>query len=267
MVMDSQTRRRHSEALQGLRRHGLLLGGLSATDKLANHSSVEAPSSIQARVLSGAFLRVGAFCNLSGGTLNNVVVGRYGSIAPGVVTGSHEHPTDWLTTSRTAYYPEVNGWDRLIAGDEAPAIHTRKAPYFGSCPITTLGPDVWIAQGAFIKAGVSIGAGAIIGARATVVKDVPPYAIVVGTPARVLRLRFPEPVIERLLKVQWWQYSIYELFDAPMDDIERALDVIEELVASGKRAPFKGPILTADELIAPPAALARLEGPPLALAN
>ena len=60
----------------------------------------------------------------------------------------------------------------------------------------------------------------------------PPYAIVVGTPGRVLRLRFPEPVIERLLKVQWWQYSIYDLFDAPMNDIERALDVIEDQVAS-----------------------------------
>lgn len=267
MVMDNTTRALDKAALQGFRQHGFILGGLSATTKFAQHTCIEGPSAIQAKVLSGALLRVGAFSNLSGGTLNNVVVGRYGSIAPGVVTGSHEHPIDWLTTSRTAYYPEVNGWDRLMAGAEAPSIHTRKSRFPGSCPITTLGPDVWIGQGAFIKSGVSIGAGAIIGARATVVKDVPPYAIVVGTPGRVLRLRFPEPVVERLLRVQWWQYSIYDLFDAPMDDIDRALDVIEDQVAAGKLTPFEGPVLTVEDLTDPTAALARLEERSLALAN
>ena len=164
MVMDSTTPALTPAALRDFRQRGLLLGGLAATKRLANNSWIEGPTAIQARVLSGAFLRVGAFCNLSGGTLNNVVVGRYASMAQGVVTGSHEHPTDWLTTSRTAYYPEVNGWDRLMAGAEAPSIHARRSRFPGSCPITTLGPDAWIGQGAFIKSGVTIGAGAIIGA-------------------------------------------------------------------------------------------------------
>ena len=267
MVMDSTKRALKAAALQGFPRHGLILGGLSQTAKLAKGSWIEAPSAVQARIVNGAYLRVGAFCNLNGGTLNNIVVGRYASIAKGVVTGTHEHPTDWLTTSRAAYYPELYGWDRLAAGAEAPSIHARKAFYPESCPITTLGPDVWIGEGAFIKSGVTIGAGAIIGARATVVKDVPPYAIIVGTPGRVLRLRFPEPVVERLLKVQWWRYSIYDLFDAPMDDIERALDVIEDHVASGRLTPFEGLVLKDDELTDLPAALARLEERPLALAN
>ena len=103
-----------------------------------------------------------------------------------------------------------------------------------------IGPDVWIGQGAFIKAGVTIGAGAIIGARATVLRDVPPYAIVVGTPGRVVRLRFPEATVERLLAVEWWRYSIYDLFDAPMDSINAALDVIENLVATGAVSPYVG---------------------------
>ena len=90
-----------------------------------------------------------------------------------------------------------------------------------------------------MKAGVTIGAGAIVGARSTVLRDVPPYAIVVGTPARVLRLRFPELTIERLLNVAWWQYSIYDLFDAPMDSIDKALDVIEALVARGADPPLR----------------------------
>ena len=57
--------------------------------------------------------------------------------------------------------------------------------------------------------------------------------IVVGTPGRVLRLRFPEATVERLLALQWWQYSLYDLFEAPMDSIDAALDTIEELVAAG----------------------------------
>ena len=177
-----------------------------------------------------------------GGTINNVRFGRYCSVASGVVIGPHEHPTDWLTTSRTAYYPEVNGWDELVAGANLAKVHARSAarsPRAARTP--TIGPDVWIGQGAFIKAGITIGAGAIIGARATVLRDVPPYAIVVGTPGRVLRLRFPEATVERLLALAWWRYSIYDLFDAPMDSIDAALDVIEALVASGAVRAVPGP--------------------------
>jgi len=255
------------DTLATFRAYGLRLRGLSGTEKLDDRSSIEGPTSVLSTVTPGAYLKVGAFCNLSGGTLNNVETGRYCSIAQGVVIGSHEHPTDWLTTSRTAYYPEVNGWDRLMAGGAAPGIHARKSRFPQSCPITTLGPDVWIGQGAFIKSGVKIGAGAIIGARATVVKDVPPYAIVVGTPGRVLRLRFEERIVERLLQVQWWRYSIYDLFDAPMDEIERALDVIEALAQTGAIHPFEGPVLTAEDLTEPDRVLSKLEACPVALAS
>lgn len=170
---------------------GIKLPGLAKTGRLLAGSRIETPTAILSTVTPGAFLDIGAFCNLSGGTINNLRAGRYCSMASGVVIGAHEHPTDWLTTSRTAYYPQVNGWDELMAGPDLPFIRARKRPFPGSCPVTTLGPDVWIGQGAFIKSGVTIGAGAIIGARATVLRDVPPYAIVVGTPGRVLRLRFP----------------------------------------------------------------------------
>ena len=228
------------DGLSALDRVGLRLPGLRHTGRLAAGSRIEAPTSIIATVPTGAFIEVGAFCNLSGGTVNNARFGRYCSLASGVVIGPHEHPTDWLTTSRTAYFPEVNGWDRLVAEGRIPTIRARKRPFAGSCPITEIGPDVWIGQGAFIKAGVTIGAGAIIGARATVLRDVPPYAIVVGTPGRVLRTRFPEATIERLLAVQWWRYSIYDLFEAPMDSIDTALDTIEAMVASGAVQPWEG---------------------------
>lgn len=76
-----------------------------------------------------------------------------------------------------------------------------------------------------------------------------------------MRLRFPEKIVERLLAVQWWNYSIYDLFEAPMDSIEAALDVIEELVAAGKVAPYSGPIVTPEDLLDPMALVARLAAP------
>jgi acetyltransferase-like isoleucine patch superfamily enzyme len=242
--------------------HGLRLAGLGGAIRLADSAVFEGPTSVLAAVVHGADLRVGAFCNLSGGTINNLHAGRYCSIANGVVIGSHEHPTDWLTTSRTAYFPQVHDWDQMMSANPS-GIHRRKRYFAASCPVTTLGPDVWVGQGAFIKSGVTVGAGAIIGARATVVKDVPPYAIVVGTPGRVLRLRFPDKVVERLLSLQWWRFSIYDLFDAPMDDIERALDVIEDLEQTGSIKPYAGPLVTAQDLADPETLLAGL-APPLA---
>ncbi len=230
--------------LRALSAKGLKLAGLGPAKRLATGSRIEGPTSILSTVAPGAFLDVGAFCNLSGGSINNVRVGRYCSIAGGVTVGPHEHPTDWLTTSRTAYYPQVNDWDELLARPKAAEIHELKRPFRDSCPVTVLGPDVWIGQGAFLKAGINVGAGAIIGARATVLRDVPPYAIVVGTPGKVLRLRFAERVVERLLALAWWQYSIYDLFEAPFDDIERALDVIEALVSDGRVQPYQGPVMS-----------------------
>lgn len=235
-------------AMAALDKAGLRLPGLRQTGRIDAASRIEWPTSIISTVPHGAFIDVGAFCNLSGGTINNARFARYCSVASGVTIGPHEHPTDWLTTSRTAYFPQVNGWDALVAPENLGAIKAGKRPFAGSCPVTEIGPDVWIGQGAFVKAGVRIGAGAIIGARSTVLRDVPPYAIVVGTPGRVLRLRFPEAVVARLLATEWWRYSIYDLFDAPMDDIAAALDVIEARIASGAATPWQGRVVTPAEL-------------------
>jgi acetyltransferase-like isoleucine patch superfamily enzyme len=254
------------EALTALDRVGLRLPGLRTAKSLHPGSRIETPTSIISTVAPGAFLDVSAFCNLSGGSINNVRFGRYCSVATGVVIGPHEHPTDWLTTSRVAYYPEVNGWDELLGSPDTAAIHARRRPFANSCPITEIGPDVWIGQGAFLKAGITIGPGAIIGARATVLRDVPPFAIVVGTPGRVLRLRFTESTVERLLALEWWQYSLYDLFEAPLDSIDAALDRIEAMVASGAAKPYIGRNIF-PELNDPMALAASLAPPPVARAS
>ncbi|GAB6180389.1 CatB-related O-acetyltransferase [Desulfotomaculum defluvii] len=82
-----------------------------------------------------------------------------------------------------------------------------------------IGNDVWIGYEAIIMAGVTIGDGAIIGARAVVTKDVPPYAIVGGVPAKPIRKRFPEETISALLEIKWW--------DWPRKKIAQNIDVIQ----------------------------------------
>jgi virginiamycin A acetyltransferase len=105
------------------------------------------------------------------------------------------HLTDALTTYPFAIFGE--GWENAMAGKEYP----RKGDI-------VIGNDVWIGYNATIGAGVTIGDGAIIATNATVVKDVAPYTIVGGNPARAIKRRFPEQTIEQLLELRWWDWPI-----------------------------------------------------------
>lgn len=107
---------------------------------------------------------------------------------------------------------------------------------------TVIGNDVFIGLGAIVLAGVTIGDGAVVGAGAVVTKSVPPYAVVVGNPARVVRHRFAPQTIERLLAVGWWEFSDDQLeallpwfagdVDAFLDKVESLPRVRERLSAS-----------------------------------
>ncbi len=74
-----------------------------------------------------------------------------------------------------------------------------------------IGNDVWIGYEAVVMPGVHIGDGAIIGTRAVVTRDVPPYGIVGGVPARIIKYRFDEPTIQMLLKIKWWDWDIHKI--------------------------------------------------------
>jgi virginiamycin A acetyltransferase len=78
----------------------------------------------------------------------------------------------------------------------------------------TIGNDVWIGIDSCILSGVSIGNGAVIAARSTVVKDVPPYAIVGGNPAKLIRYRFSKAVIDELQHIAWWDWPLEEISNA-----------------------------------------------------
>ena len=95
----------------------------------------------------------------------------------------------------------------------------------------TIGSDVWTGHNVNVMPGVSIGDGAVVGAGSVVTKDVPPFAVVVGAPATVQRLRFSEKIVERMLRLRWWDLELEELSGLPFRDVERCLDRIEAMRA------------------------------------
>lgn len=125
----------------------------------------------------------------------NTEIGSFCSIANGVVIGGGMHPIDWVSTSPVFY----SGRDSVKA----------KFSTFDRPPVkkTVVGHDVWIGQNVLVKQGVIIGTGAVVGMGSVVTKDVLPYSIVAGNPAKFIRNRFDDDVISSLLDSCWWNFS------------------------------------------------------------
>ena len=145
-------------------------------------------------------------------------IGKFCSIADGVVfLLGGEHRMDMVTTyPLNAFFPFADSQmsHRKIKGD------------------IIVGNDVWIGRNALILSGVTIGNGAVIGAGAVIAKDVPPYAMVVGNPAKVLRLRFDEATIEALNRIAWW--------DWPMEKVQESLPLLLSEDIQGFVDKYKG---------------------------
>lgn len=134
-------------------------------------------------------------------TASNVVIGKFCSIADNVRIGLPRHPIEFVSTS-----PVFHSKNNILAVNWL----IDNADFKQSLPVT-VGNDVWIGSGAIIMGGVTVGNGAIIGARAVVTKDVPDYAIVGGVPARIIRKRFEEKVINELKDIAWWNWTPEEI--------------------------------------------------------
>jgi acetyltransferase-like isoleucine patch superfamily enzyme len=143
----------------------------------------------------GKYSRVNPGCKLA-----NTTVGNFTAIGRDTTIGLGQHPLNYISTQNIFYKKNKlnNNWAQHID--------------FSSKPIM-IGNDVWIGVESLIMDGVKIGDGAVIGARSVVTKDVPPYAIVVGQPAKIIKYRFENDVIERLLEIKWWNFSDEEISD------------------------------------------------------
>lgn len=134
---------------------------------------------------------------------DKLVIGKFCAIAEGItfIMNGANHRMDGFTTYPFSLFG--GGWEKVI-----PAIE--QLPYKGD---TTIGNDVWIGQHVTIMPGIQVGDGAIIAANSTVTKNVEPYAIVGGNPAKLIRKRFDDEIIALLLRLQWWDWDARKIFD------------------------------------------------------
>lgn len=132
-------------------------------------------------------------------TVVNANIGKFCSVADNCIIGGASHPTGWVSTS-PVFYKGNNILKKNFSSNE-----------FISTVKTVIENDVWIGSNVLIKAGVSIGNGSVIGMGSVVTKDIGPYEVWAGNPARMIRKRFDDAKIADLLKIEWWDFTDVDL--------------------------------------------------------
>jgi len=224
----------------------------AVTSNLDRRFVFEPPSRLSNLSMRGD-CSIGAFSYTVTGFAYGTHIGRYCSIARDVNIGQFNHPTTWLSTSPFQY---EQGFTFATGAEfEHKAVYdaTRPDPALSALArrelirTTTIGNDVWIGHAAVIIAGVTVGDGAVIGANSVVTKNVEPYEIVGGTPAKHIRFRFTSHQRTRLLKLQWWKYATWQLVDVPFADIDAALTEIEKRVKAGMQPYVPGRVTNKED--------------------
>ena len=162
-------------------RQGVYSSNVSLLTKLGKNTVVNMYSNIDSQTSIGNYTYIGKNTSIT-----KTTIGNYCSIADGVYIGQGEHDLSKISTSVQFYQ---NAFNELTKN---------------KCIIEN---DVWIGANVCIKRGVKISNGAVIGAGAVITKDVPPFAIVVGVPGKIIRFRFNEKKIKLIVNSNWWNYD------------------------------------------------------------
>jgi len=188
--------------------------------------TAEAPSSIGATIKGNCSIGFLSYIGRDS-EIYHTQIGRFCSIAVGFVSGPTNHPTDRFSSHLFTFNndgpfkgnAEYQKWKR------GPSLPSNEGN-------VTIGNDVWIGRNVVIKRGIRIGDGAIIGAGSVVVKDVEPYSIVAGAPARLIRMRFSPAIINRLTALRWFDYRIDKdaLPHLDVSNIESTLSTLEDAI-------------------------------------
>lgn len=169
-------------------------------------------------------VRIG-HCSYSWSDLSHASCGNYCSIGVGGTFGPGRHPLDRLSTHPFSYIPDAWPDDGL---------RVRRVAFDGIWRSVDIGHDCWIGDRAVIMGGVRIGTGAVVATNAVVTHDVPPFAIVAGVPARVIRYRFDARTVDSIMATEWWNYDLQN-WDAEVDwsDAGRTLESLRRAIGEG----------------------------------
>lgn len=225
--------------LNRLKKHGIS-SQLRAGAALPEHVVLEPPLSLKKMVIQHS-LEMGAFSYAVSGYFFGCRIGRYCSFGEDIQIGRHAHPMHWISTSPVFYQPSwPTIFDQPIPDgvDLVPKRDFKSSTPRGEIRTTHIGNDVWIGHGAFILPGIRIGDGAVIAAMSVVTKDVPPYAVVAGSPARVKRMRFPDDQVAALQASRWWEFAPWQIKGAQVDDPLAFAEYIARLREQGV-APYQ----------------------------
>ena len=160
-------------------------------------------------------VHIGNYTYIAGrAKLNNLKIGSYSSIGKGLNTGFGSHPIKRFSTS-PVFHSINNVFEKKYI----------KNNNFDSYKETRIGNDVWIGINVILMDGVTVGDGSIIAAGSVVTKDVLPYSIVGGVPAKLIKMRFDSETIDILLDSKWWEKDPDEVIDLLGDLVELDLDV------------------------------------------
>lgn len=212
-------------------------------------TEIEAPVYIGRAQIETGF--IGAFTiinmrNVRGVTSNCCIdaqrIGRFCMIAHNVNIGFANHPASFLSAN-SIFKCEHNFAREWIHELNKQDLSEFKIKYNQASkkPLPIIGNDVWIGYGAVVLNGVTIGDGAVIAAGAVVTKDVPPYAVVGGNPAKIIKYRFDENTIQKLTELKWWEYGADICAGIDITEPKKCVKYLEEKIKSGKYQKYTPP--------------------------
>jgi acetyltransferase-like isoleucine patch superfamily enzyme len=202
--------------------NSILSGNIAPNAFVAKGAKIEYPVHFMHQVLVYGSVCIGKYTYIN---VNSIVyplvkIGRFCSIARNCEIGVAEHPIYFVSTHPFQFNKTIFKSKEYL--------DIQKVKWLGHRE-TIIGNDVWIGAKAIIKTGLCIGDGAVIASGAVVTKDIPPYAIVGGVPAKILKYRFTDPIIKELLDIKWWDINIEMLRHIHFDDINLAIKELHNI--------------------------------------